>query len=42
MKSVPAHDALRLCAPLDGEDGLLVLAALDEALRLEALQHLAR
>ena len=28
--------------PGRGQDRLLVLAALDEALRLEALQHLAR
>jgi hypothetical protein len=38
---VLAHDPLRPLAPGGSEDRLLVLAALDEALGLQALQHLA-
>ena len=39
---VLAHDALRPCAAGVGEQGLLARAPLDQPLRLEALEHLAR
>ncbi len=40
--AVLANDLLGALDPGLGEDRLLLLAALDEALGLEALQHLAR
>ena len=40
--AVLAHDTPRALGALGREDGLLVLAALDEPVRLEPLEHLAR
>ena len=41
MMPVLADDAVRALDPLRREDRLLLLAALDEAVGLEPLQHLA-